>query len=326
MLSRKEVSMFDEKLPPRISPAKPQAEPVKLTTTTPIHAAFGGFREHMGRRDLTENTIKSFQYDLNILGQFVGQSRPVGSISTKDLNDFIEWLLHGRGVPCNQKSLGRRITSLKVFFAWLADTGVIPSDPAAPLVHKPVSTPLPDILFDAQVEQLLATTNMLRHGDPQSAGERKPDARPHLLVSLLLTTGIKKSECMALVLNHLDLSEPDAPAVWIRYGDARHRHKERKLKLDAAWPRVLEEYKAQYKISDKLFPCTARNLEYVLRDVGQLAGLPKPVSFEMLRWTCAVRDSRSGMSAEQLRHKLGLSKVTWEEAGAKIAKLAAPAL
>jgi site-specific recombinase XerD len=279
MLLRKEISMFDEKLPPRISPAKSQAEPVKLTATTPLHAALGGFREHMARRNLTENTIKSFQYDLNILGQFVSQSRPV-----------------------------------------------IPSDPAAPLVHKPVSTPLPDILFDAQVEQLLATTNMLRHSDSQGAGERKPDARPHLLVSLLLTTGIKKSECMALVLNHLDLSEPEAPAVWIRYGDARHRHKERRLKLDAAWPRVLEEYKAQYKINDKLFPCTARNLEYVLRDVGQLADLPKPVSFEMLRWTCAVRDARSGMSEEQLRHKLGLSKITWEEAGTKIAKLAAPAL
>jgi hypothetical protein len=46
----------------------------------------------------------------------------------------------------------------------------------------------------------------------------------------------------------------------------------------------------------------------------------------MLRWTCAVRDARNGMSEEPLRHKLGLSKVTWEEAGAKIAKLAAPAL
>ena len=304
---------------------KPSAEEVRLTTATPLHAAFGGFREHMDQRDLTENTIKSFLYDLNILGQFAGQSRTVGSISTKDLGEFIEWLQHGRGVPCNQKSLARRITALKVFFAWLAETGAIPTDPAAPLVHQPVSTPLPDILFDRQVEQLLATTSLLRHGDPQSDSGRKPDARPHVLVTLLLATGIKKSECMALVLNHLDLSEADAPAIWIRYGDARHRHKERKLKLPADWPRVLEEYKTQYKINDKIFPCTARNLEYVLRDVSALAGL-KQVSFEMLRWTCAVRDHRAGMSDEHLRHKLGLSRITWEEAGEKIARLAAPAL
>jgi len=300
-------------------PDKRSAFTGRLTASTPLNAALGGFREHMAQRDLTENTIKSFLYDLNILGKFVGKSRAVGQISTKDLNDFIEWLQHGRGVPCNQKSLARRITSLKVFFAWLADSGVIPQDPAAPLIQKPVSTPLPEILYDDQVKQLLATTEMLRGGE-------KPDARPHLLVSLILTTGIKKSECMALVLNHLDFSNPAEPAVWIRYNNPRHLHKERKLKLDPNWPRVLEEYKAQYDIHDRLFPCTARNLEYVLRDAGRLAGLPRQVSFEMLRWTCAVRDYKSGMSAEQLRHKLGLSKITWEETGEKIAKLAGLAL
>jgi site-specific recombinase XerD len=311
--------MPDEQIPQLTGPAKMKDGPVLLTAGTPLHAALGGFREHMARRDFTENTIKSFLYDLNILGQFVGASRPVGSISTKDLKDFVEWLLHGRGVPCNQKSLARRITSLKVFFAWLAEAQILPSDPAAPLVQKPVTTPLPDILFDDQVQQLLATTSELRHSD-------KPDARPHLLVTLVLATGIKKSECMALVLNHFDLSDLAAPAVWIRYHDARHLHKERKLMLSADWPRVLEEYKAQYEVKDQLFSCTARNLEYVLRDVSQLAGLPKQVSFEMLRWTCAVRDTRGGMSAEQLRHKLGLSKITWEETREKLARLAAHAL
>lgn len=308
------------------APGASPPERAGLTAATPLHVAMDEFRQHMARRDLAENTIKSFLYDLNFLGQFAGKSRPIGSISTQDLNAFIEWLRRGRGVPCKPKSLARRITSLKVFFAWLADTRAIPLDPAAPIIHTPVSTPLPDILTDDQVEQLLATTSRLRRGDAQAAGGRKPDARPHLLVTLLLATGIKKSECMALVLNHLDLSDADQPCAWIRYADPRHRHKERKLQLAADWPRVLEEYKIQYRIGDKLFPCTARNLEYVLRDVSILAGLPKPVSFEMLRWTCAVRDHQNGMSEEHLRQKLGLSKITWEEAGDKIAKLAAPPL
>jgi integrase/recombinase XerD len=308
--------MPDEQLLP--AEKKSGAEQVKLTARTPLHGAFGVFREHMNQRDLTENTRKSFMYDLNILAQFVGQSRSIGEISAKDLKDYVEWLQHGRGVPCNQKSLARRITSLKVFFLWLAEEGVIPADPAAPIPHKPVTTPLADILFDSQIEQLLAATNLLRHGD-------KPDARPHLLVTLLLATGIKKSECMALVLNHLDFSDPHAPAVWIRYSDARHLHKERKLKLPVEWPRALEEYKVHYEIADRIFPCTARNLEYVLRDVSVLAGL-KQVSFETLRWTCAVRDYKSGLSEELLRHKLGLSRMTWEEAGEKIKRLAAPAV
>jgi integrase/recombinase XerD len=56
----------------------------------------------------------------------------------------------------------------------------------------------------------------------------------------------------------------------------------------------------------------------VLADVSQLANLPKPLSFEMLRWTCAVRDRRAGMKEETLRHKLGLSEVTWHETWPKI--------
>ncbi len=111
-------------------------EPAKLNAATPLHIALGEFRQHMSRRDLAENTIKSFLYDLNFLGHFAGKNRPIGSIGTKDLNDFIEWLVHGRGVPCNPKSLARRITSLKVFFAWLSDSRAIPVDPAAPIIQR----------------------------------------------------------------------------------------------------------------------------------------------------------------------------------------------
>jgi integrase/recombinase XerD len=67
-------------------------------------------------------------------------------------------------------------------------------------------------------------------------------------------------------------------------------------------------------------------LEYVLRDTAHLAGLHDGVSFEMLRWTCAVRDFRSGMDPEHLRKKLGLSKISWYETLEKLKKLAEPAL
>jgi integrase/recombinase XerD len=45
------------------------------------------------------------------------------------------------------------------------------------------------------------------------------------------------------------------------------------------------------------------------------------IGFETLRWTCAVRDFRNGMPEEQLRQKLGLSKISWRETSAKIYEL-----
>jgi hypothetical protein len=46
----------------------------------------------------------------------------------------------------------------------------------------------------------------------------------------------------------------------------------------------------------------------------------------MLRWTCAVRDRRGGMKEDTLRHKLGLSEITWHDTWPKIEKLAGPAI
>jgi site-specific recombinase XerD len=294
----------------------PQPEPpAGLTARSSLRTAVDGFQAHMQQRDFSAHTVQAFNSDLDILGQFVGVGTAVGDISTRQLNNFARWLVNERGVPCNPKSLARRVTTLKVFFGWLAETGVLAQDPSAPVIHRPVLTPLPRVLSDAEVERALAVTQTLR------SAERR-DARPHLLATLLLHTGIKKGECMGVVLNHVDLSDPDQPVLWIRYADLRRRHKERRLQLPSRWPAVLLEYREQYQPQERLFPCTARNLEYVLKGVAEQAGLPDGLSFEMLRWTCAVRDYRAGMPPDKLRQKLGLSKISWRETGPKIARLA----
>jgi len=338
--SPQQLSLFDAPQGRPESEAQPKPEPgasapntstpldqaratqnkTRLNARTSLANAVEAYHDDIAGSELSPHTVKSFIYDLNILIEFAGATRPVGQIAQRDLENFMDWLVNGRGVPCNPKSLSRRLVTLKAFFRWLADNGVVDEDPAAPIAHKPVSTPLPDILTDEQIEEVLAAANKFRHD------AEKPDARACLLITLLLKTGIKKNECMAITLEHIDLSDPDEPALWIRYTDPRYHHKERKLRLDTKWPRVLQEYRAQVQAEQALFPCTSRTLEYVLADVGQLANLPKPLSFEMLRWTCAVRDRRAGMKEETLRHKLGLSEITWYETWPKIEKLAAPAL
>jgi site-specific recombinase XerD len=300
------------------------AEPTPARSGEELHqraslrAAIGAFEHHMQQQGFSEHTVKAFISDLNILAQFTGAGIAIGDISTQTLNRFVHWLRTERGVPCNPKSLARRVTTLKVFFGWLFESGVLPFDAADPVIHRPVLTPAPEVLTDAELERVLAVTQGLRQGP-------KPDVRPHLLVTLLLHTGIKKSECMALVLNHLDLRDLAQPMLWIRYANPRRRHKERRLPLPVWWPPLLAEYRPQYAIEEALFPCTPRNLEYVLAEVAAQAQLARSLSFETLRWTSAVRDARGGMPSDELRRKLGVSKITWREMGPKVAALAARA-
>jgi site-specific recombinase XerD len=293
--------------------------PTDLTGDSSLAAAATPFYGHMVRQGFSDNTIKAFQADLRLLARHLGASRQIGQIGQADLEAFLTWMRAERGVPCSPKTYARRLTTLKVFFGWLAESGVLPSDPAAPLVHEHPSTPLPQILYDEQQGALLRTTRDLLWAS-------RPDARPYLLVSLILQTGIKKSECMEIKLGHIDLSNPQAPVLYIRYADPRRTLKERKLALGPGFTPAYRQYLREYGPKERLFECTARNLEYVLGDAAALSEIPGGVSFEQLRWTCAVRDYRNGMPPDLLRQKLGLSHISWRETLPKIQRLARPAL
>lgn len=290
-----------------------------LTPEASLQAALGMFERYLMDEGFALNTVKAFVSDIRLLGRYLGIGTPIGEIGTKNLNDYLHWLTDERGVPCSPKSYARRVTALKVFFRQLYETGAIPQDPSAAVIQRSVSSPLPDAPRVGDVSRALEVANAWRVGD----ADHKPDARPYLLLSLLLKTGIKKGEAMAIVPNHIDDSDPDKPVLYVRYANPRLRYKERKVPLDPEWLKVLDEYIQQYRPTDTLFTCTARNLEYILRDVAEAAELPPGViSFENLRWASALQDWRDDVEQDDIRQKLGLSKIGWRETKTKLRRLA----
>ena len=56
--------------------------------------------------------------------------------------------------------------------------------------------------------------------------------------------------------------------------------------------------------------------------MAEAAGLDKSLlSFENLRWAAALADVRNGIDEDEIRQKMGLSKVTWRETMKKLEKL-----
>jgi len=302
-------------------------EDVILSPAATLAEALDAFDQVMLLKGFTDNTIKAFQADLRILAEYLSPDHPIAGISARDLRGFLAYLLRGRSRPCNPKSYARRITTLKVFFGWLAEAGALQTDPAAKLVHRPVQTPLPRVLSEEEIARLIEAGRWLATGGTNESGKNeRGDPRPILLVELLLQTGIKKSECMGIHLAHLDLSNPQEPLLHVRYEQVRQKYKERTIRLQPHIASLLRAYRERYKPAEYLFECTARNLEYVLRDLAVLADIPGGVSFESLRWTAALREYRNGKDADALRRKLGLSKLRWRETLEKLEQLATPAL
>ncbi len=288
----------------------------KVRPETGLSAATSAWGESLAAAGRSIHTVKAFTSDLRLLGQFVGAGQAVGAISTLDLKRFLEWMVTRRSVACSPKTYSRRVTSIKAFFRWLVESGVLAGDPAAPVPQQTVLSPLPDVLMPEEVETVLRTA------DAHRAGPR-PDARPATLVGLLLQTGIKKGECLALRPNHVDLAAPGGPTLFVRYGEVAKRYKERRLPLNPPWISAYREYLSQYTPKDRLFPWSPRRLEYLLEDIGKEAGLEKHLSFDMCRWTSALLDYRSGADSDSIRQKLGVSKIQWREVGAKLDRLAA---
>ncbi|MFN3705075.1 MAG: tyrosine-type recombinase/integrase [Thermoflexales bacterium] len=278
------------------------------------------FKLHLRSRNLSLNTRRCFLSDLGLFQDFLNllSDEPasmwaLSRIKREHVRAFIEHEERRKGAN-SPKSVERRLTSLKVFFRWLHKRNYLPLDIAADVPYKPAAESLPTYLTEAQVQAVLEAARVL------AAGPRA-DTRPLAIIHLILDTGIKKSECLRLTLEDVSLSER---MIHVRYPQRHLKFKERDLPISEASAIALEQHLARFRPQRRLFECTGRNLEYLFnRKVAPLAGLSS-LTFEMLRWTCAMREYRRG-NADDLRMQttFGLSEIGWAEMEAKLKRLLA---
>jgi site-specific recombinase XerD len=205
------------------------------------------------------------------------------------------------------KTVSRKIASIGNYFHWLEQEKVLQENPAKTIRAPRVTSPLPDILFDSECEQLLKSTSH--------------DPRTYLLILLLLETGLKSTELMDLKITHFDFSNKYQPELWVKHSSSQVR-KDRKLKLPPQIAPVFADYVAQYRITDTVFPYTQRFMRQLLSEATRAAGLRKKVTAGILRDTFAVRSLRQGMPIEDVLKKIGLSDRTWDDARNKYERLA----
>ncbi len=286
-----------------------------ISQRTSLAATFDLFADYLRKEGKSEHTIRAFRGDMNLLAKFSAPARPIGQYLTSDLNAYLDWMENQRGIPCSRKTYARRVTTLKVYFKWLKGLDAVRYDPALPIRQRSGPAPLSEVLNETQVKHCLAACQTMRKKDEQ-------DYRPELLFRLLLQTGIKKAETGRLKLEDIDQCHPEKALVIIKH-KIRNVYKERRIELDAELPPLLNRYQQQYRPPETVFTCTPRNLEYILTEIGKRAEVGFKLSFEVMRWTMAVRDYRADVDEDRIREKLGLSRISWYETGDKIRRISA---
>ena len=304
-MSKKQLPLF---------PSQPTS-PDEISKFTPIGVTLEHFRKHLTREGKSSHTVKAFIGDMNLLCEHSGEETAIGTYTTSRLNEYLDWMENQRGVSCSRKTYARRVTTLKVYFKWLKSLNAIKHDPALSVLQRSGPAPLSNVLLPRQVDAVLKAAQAQKKGD-------ESDYRPEMLFRLLLQTGIKKSETGRLTLEDFENENPDRPTVIIKH-KARNVYKERRIEVEADFINLLDLYVEQYHPQETVFTCTTRNLEYILTAIGEEANVPFKLSFEVMRWTMAVRDWRAGEDEETIREKMGLSQTSWYETSNKIKRLVA---
>src|SRR2546422_2733537 len=157
---------------PLEKPFPPLVRTNPLTEQSSLASCAIPYQQELMLRGKSNYTITCFLSDLKMFGDYVGHDTPVGRITKEHLTDWLMKLKFGtKGQTPAPKTMARRVTFLKNFFSWLAREGIIRENPSASLALERPLPPLPQLLFDDEVQRLL-----------DAAAE---DARCHCLVYLV---------------------------------------------------------------------------------------------------------------------------------------------
>lgn len=166
----------------------------------------------------------AYAYDLSVFFDFLKKENPVFSkmermdltldyldqISVTDLEEYMEYLKyrfneHNQEIINKERGIMRKISSLKSFYNYFFRTEKLKTNPAT-LVQLPKLHEKEIIRLD--IDEVALLLDAVEQGDgltdKQKAFHNRTKLRDLALLTLLLGTGIRVSECVGLDLNDID--------------------------------------------------------------------------------------------------------------------------
>ena len=144
-------------------------------------------------KGLSRNTLDSYSGDLIRYMNFL---RELGyKIEESSKVEVMSFLLSLRKRGLSTKTVARSISVLRGFYRWLADEGVLPTNPLEDMESPKTTRSLPEVLSLDEVDSLLEQPN----------SSHPVGMRDKAMLELLYATGLRVSELTNLELNNINL-------------------------------------------------------------------------------------------------------------------------
>ncbi|MEJ2539579.1 MAG: site-specific tyrosine recombinase XerD [Gemmatimonadota bacterium] len=256
-------------------------------------------------RGLSDRTVEAYRRDLARFISFVdeaGRRRP-RDVRAEDVREYV-YELHGRGLAAT--SIRRAQSSLRSYFAFLLDEGVLDHDPTERMETPRVGRTLPGTLSPLEVERLLEapdTTHPLYWRD-------------RAILEVLYGAGLRVSELTGLGLRDVDAREGVARV-------SGKGSKERLVPVGGAALRALDRYLRQVrpgldrgKGEGRIFlnargtPLSRVSVWTLVKESAERAGIEKAVSPHSLRHSFATHLLEGGADLVAVQELLGHADIS----------------
>ena len=275
------------------------------------------FLQHLiVEKGFSQNTSSAYRNDLSQFVEFLQQNGVGGDkgsdsvnwtdVDVETLNLYIIDLRERKGY--RNATAARKVASVKSFFGFLAENGIITEDPTESLGTPKVGRTLPKYLSEEEVGRLL------NEGYKPGTNEGQRDA---VMMELLYATGLRVGELVSL--NTADVNTEESYVRCLGKGS-----KERIVHL---YPKALQELKNYMKHSrpvmlgkrkdeqalfvnhrgDRL---TRQWVWSVLKNYAQAAGIKSKITPHTLRHSFATHLLQNGASLRHVQELLGHSSIS----------------
>ena len=265
----------------------------------------------VSERGLARNSVLSYGFDLKHFSGYL-ENNSIKSFGDVTRAMLLDYLGECRENGMESTTIARRLISFKLFFRFLFDEGLIPSDPSSLMDSPKLWHILPDYLSETEVDAMLAV-HAVETDDPL-------ELRNRAIMEVFYASGLRVSEVVNLPLNAIDfdtemlrISGKGAKVRFVPIGKPALLTLQRYLTF--ARPHLLGN---QPNIPVCFLSRTGKKLNRervwaVVRDTAIAAGITKSVHPHTLRHSFASHLLAHGADLRVIQEMLGHSSIATTE-------------
>lgn len=273
----------------------------------------------MYQKNLSQKTLKAYKADLNQFFKFA-KNINIKDIDKIFIKDYIKYMFESL---LKEKSIKRKLATLKAFFSYLEDEEVIYLTPFAKLKLK-IKEPqrLPKTMTIKEIKKLFKYLYQQKGLSKSNSFGYGALVRDIVILEFLFATGMRVAEVCNLRFCDVDVSSSEIKIIG-------KGNKQRIIKLcDSSIKDILKEYLKLYndkiKLNGWLFinrldsRISEQSVRFMIKKYKNEAGIQKHITPHMFRHSVATLLLEEGVDIRYIQQILGHSNISTTQIYTKV--------